>query len=1101
MKNKIILILMLVLLSCSAYAAHNPDFQEGFTFTSWWYNDYYSSAASDSLDKLDVIGTDYIAVLVTQYMDDITSTDIYSDGTKTPSDGSIVQAIEKAHSRGMKVMLKPHIDVKTGDWRGDINPSNWNTWFNNYAAFINHYADIAEANGVEIFVVGTELKSSASRLSDWQNVISGIKAKYNGSTVYAANWDNYDNVNFWNDLDYIGVNAYFPLTGKTNPTLAELKSAWTVHKNSLSSFSASKGKNIIFTEIGYQSIDGTNMHPWWSSGIDDEDEQADCYRAALEEFWDEDWLEGMYWWHWYYNYNQDYDDFGVYGKPARDVVEEFYIGCEENWIVQYGSCLANDTQLKYYIDQNSCGTTDDLPADNGTYVACDYCTPNMVFTNWTDWENGGNCLMNDSQKQNRSRVEYDENYCGEIENVTHWESQYVACDYCVPDWQAYNTSCVDGNLTQYYEDDNGCYGITGLGSDLDEQPANQTLSCGSGECNLSSDCGTDSYVGGKYCDGDNVMEVYRTYNCADPGKSNSSCSYSEQEFLRDTCEDGCLNGICKVPSRECIIPYEGMVITEDTTLCTDNYYFNDGLNISANNIALDCNDSLIQGDFSGYGITIDGVEGTVIKNCEIKGFKNAVRNSGNVRLKLFDNELYGSITGIGSDSTISGNKIFTGGSATFDGVDVNQASNVTISNNRIVGSDHIIYLNRVYNSKIIDNIIVEYGQSWTRTISMDGVGNILIKNNTFPYRGGYGAYCWYSCSDVDIINNRWYEHDEESEGCFDSDVDGICDDPFNLGAGFSDDYPIAQPLTCYTNSDCWKENGWTGNEYCSDGDVYQDYRRYRCYNPGTYDSYCSYTDMPKIKSECENGCSDGICLSEDCACSDDDDCGNDGYVGNSYCSGDDVYRVYRKWDCHNPGTNEAYCSYDDDERMIEGCTNCMNGNCVEGCSIDSDCGSNVWIGSPYCSGDDVWQVYGIWNCNAGTCEYSENDELKESCINCLNSVCVNDYGESSKESDIRVTGLVVQYPQNPAAGSTVVFAFNLKNTGKVDVEAEWKLDTGEEVIRGYNELKPGEARIIGRKTKYSAAGSYAVKIIADPNEEVDESDESNNEKEIVVEVS
>jgi len=196
MKNKIIILILIVVLSSAGYAAHNPDFQEGFTFTSWWYNDYYSSTAGDSLDKLDVIGTDYVAVLVTQYMDDITSTEIYTDSSKTPSDGSVEQAIEKAHLRGMKVMLKPHIDIKTGDWRGDINPSDWNTWFTNYEAFINHYADIAEDNGVEIFVVGTELKSSISRLSIWQSVISGIKARYNGSIVYAANWDNYDNVNF-----------------------------------------------------------------------------------------------------------------------------------------------------------------------------------------------------------------------------------------------------------------------------------------------------------------------------------------------------------------------------------------------------------------------------------------------------------------------------------------------------------------------------------------------------------------------------------------------------------------------------------------------------------------------------------------------------------------------------------------------------------------------------------------------------------------------------------------------------------------------------------------------------------------------------------------
>ncbi|MEW5897312.1 MAG: DNRLRE domain-containing protein [Nanoarchaeota archaeon] len=46
--------------------------------------------------------------------------------------------------------------------------------------------------------------------------------------------------------------------------------------------------------------------------------------------------------------------------------------CYENWIASYESCLPNDTKLKFYLDANLCGTYDNLPIDNGTYVACDY---------------------------------------------------------------------------------------------------------------------------------------------------------------------------------------------------------------------------------------------------------------------------------------------------------------------------------------------------------------------------------------------------------------------------------------------------------------------------------------------------------------------------------------------------------------------------------------------------------------------------------------------------------------------------------------------------------------------------------------------------------
>lgn len=55
--------------------------------------------------------------------------------------------------------------------------------------------------------------------------------------------------------------------------------------------------------------------------------------------------------------------------------------CYENWTAQYGSCLLNDTQFKYYIDANNCSQPVPeipVPGDNGTYVACNYCSEDLV---------------------------------------------------------------------------------------------------------------------------------------------------------------------------------------------------------------------------------------------------------------------------------------------------------------------------------------------------------------------------------------------------------------------------------------------------------------------------------------------------------------------------------------------------------------------------------------------------------------------------------------------------------------------------------------------------------------------------------------------------
>jgi hypothetical protein len=39
-----------------------------------------------------------------------------------------------------------------------------------------------------------------------------IRKIYTGKLTYAANWDDFDKVPFWKELDYIGIDAYFPLS-------------------------------------------------------------------------------------------------------------------------------------------------------------------------------------------------------------------------------------------------------------------------------------------------------------------------------------------------------------------------------------------------------------------------------------------------------------------------------------------------------------------------------------------------------------------------------------------------------------------------------------------------------------------------------------------------------------------------------------------------------------------------------------------------------------------------------------------------------------------------------------------------------------------------
>ncbi|QQG38702.1 MAG: hypothetical protein HYS32_03815 [Candidatus Woesearchaeota archaeon] len=75
------------------------------------------------------------------------------------------------------------------------------------------------------------------------------------------------------------------------------------------------------------------------------------------------------------------------------------IACTENWTVQYGSCLSNNTKLKYHTDSNSCGTYDNLPSDNNTYIVCQYPS-NTTTTNSTSNQTQPNNTTQANQTSN-----------------------------------------------------------------------------------------------------------------------------------------------------------------------------------------------------------------------------------------------------------------------------------------------------------------------------------------------------------------------------------------------------------------------------------------------------------------------------------------------------------------------------------------------------------------------------------------------------------------------------------------------------------------------------------------------------------------------------
>lgn len=315
---------------------------KGMTLNAWSAEAYNSSDCDQSIANLAGIKSNWVLLTVFWFMDTYRDVDMHRrPDLYTASDSSVIHAIQRAHGLGLEVALKPMVDVVDGTWRGQIVPSDWALWFENYRSFINYYAVLAENNDVGMFVVGTELRSSQTYETEWRQVIADAHVTFSGPLTYAANWDSYGtgSIRFWDALDYVGVDAYFPLTDSFSPSLSQLMSAWShcmksgyISRNwvnELYQTYVATGRKILFSEIGYCSQDGTNTRPWdWNISPNvDLQEQADCYQAALEVFHNKTWFNGWFWWNW----ETDPDAGGPsekhytpQNKPAQNILNQYY---------------------------------------------------------------------------------------------------------------------------------------------------------------------------------------------------------------------------------------------------------------------------------------------------------------------------------------------------------------------------------------------------------------------------------------------------------------------------------------------------------------------------------------------------------------------------------------------------------------------------------------------------------------------------------------------------------------------------------------------------------------------------------------------------------
>jgi len=173
-----------------------------------------------------------------------------------------------------------------------------------------------------------------------------------------------------------------------------------------------------------------------------------------------------------------------------------------------------------------------------------------------------------------------------------------------------------------------------------------------------------------------------------------------------------------------------------------------------------------------------------------------------------------------------------------------------------------------------------------------------------------------------------------------------------------------------------------------------------------------------------------IICQQEIACHIDLDCGTDNFVGGPFCSALDVLQVFESYTCHEPGTDESYCSSQEEDQLMQECPDaCVDGQCVGitcysdsdcddqnpdtqdtcynlgtidafcahdpiACFFDSDCGIDGFLGDPFCVLDTIYQYFEEFMCiNPGfadsMCDSSpEQQEILDCDYACSDGSCV-----------------------------------------------------------------------------------------------------------------
>ncbi|MEO6996498.1 MAG: 1,4-beta-xylanase, partial [Terracoccus sp.] len=149
-------------------------------------------AAERSMAALSDLNLNWVTLAYAAVQETAQSTTVPFREAPSLTDDEVRAAVRRAQSRGLKVCLKPMVNVADGTWRAYIGffdwdvpgEPTWGDWFASYREYIVHQARLAAELDVELFCIGCEMVRTDSQDALWRQLIAEVRAAYDGLITY-----------------------------------------------------------------------------------------------------------------------------------------------------------------------------------------------------------------------------------------------------------------------------------------------------------------------------------------------------------------------------------------------------------------------------------------------------------------------------------------------------------------------------------------------------------------------------------------------------------------------------------------------------------------------------------------------------------------------------------------------------------------------------------------------------------------------------------------------------------------------------------------------------------------------------------------------------